>query len=145
MVTPEFIGMIKNVKESYEMRCRELCKEYNLSQASLDILLLLADKELAHTAKEISHIIDLKPNLISLYVEKLVQTGYLIRHIEKNDRRIVNLECTKKVEEIYRKGKNIQMQYFKELYSDFSEEEIVMFFSFLEKVNRNAQNMKHHK
>lgn len=141
MLTPEFIGMLKNVKESYEIKCRVLCKELNMSQTALDILLIVSDEKIIHTAREIGHIIDLKPNLISTNVEKLVQGGYLERKLDEKDRRVIHLISTQKSRDIYRRGKEIQIEYLRELGSNITKDEFEIFVNCLKKINDNALNM----
>lgn len=145
MITHEFIGMLKNVREAYEIQCKKLCKELNMSQTALDILLFVSNEKMMHTANDIHRVIEIKPNLISTNVEKLVQAGYLERKTVPGDRRRVNLVCTKKAQEICKKGEEIQKDYLKELWTGISEEEIEIFISCLKKINTKALSIKHQK
>ncbi|MDO4467717.1 MAG: MarR family transcriptional regulator [Bacillota bacterium] len=138
MITAEFIGILKHVRDAYEIQCKELCKELSMPQTALDILLFVSNEKTLHTAHEIHEVIQIKPNLISANVEKLVQAGYLERRCVPGDRRSVNLICTEKAKEICERGKRIQINYLKELWTDISEDEFEVFISCLKRINNRA-------
>ena len=69
---------------AYTAVCRPLCQEMKLPQTAFDILMFLYNNPEYKTARDIVEIRNIKANLVSVNVEKLVQDGYIERQaVEK--------------------------------------------------------------
>ena len=77
---------------AYNTVCKPFCRELGLPQTSFDILMFLGNNPEHNTASDIVEIRNIKANLISVNVDRLVRDGYLTRHAVKGDRRKVELE-----------------------------------------------------
>lgn len=121
----------------YNSMCKDLCHELNLPQTSLDILLFLANNPEYKTARDIVEIRNIKANLVSIHVDKLVQEGYLERRSIKGDRRKTELICKEKALPIVQKGRDVQQQFAKQLFSSMDPEETAAFFKTMKKIEEN--------
>ena len=69
----------RKLLEVYNDACKPLCKKLKLPQTAFDILMFLGNNPQYQTARDIVKIRNIKANLISINVEKLVKEGYLRR------------------------------------------------------------------
>ncbi len=122
---------------AYDRICAPLCKELGFPQAALDILLFLYNNPELNTASSIATYRNIKPNLISNYVEKLVNAKYLTRCFSGKDRRIVELVLTEKGLSVGKEGKKLQEKYFEVLTEGLSKNELQIFSDTLNSVNDN--------
>lgn len=121
----------------YNAMCKPLCRELNLPQTSLDILLFLANNPEYKTARDIVELRNIKANLVSVNVDKLVHEGYLERRTAVDDRRKTELICTQKADPVIRKGRLVQQQFAEKLFEDISEEERTAFFNTMQMIEKN--------
>lgn len=70
---------VKKFTLAYRKMCKPLCKELELPQTALDILLFLGNNPAYRTARDIVEIRRIKANLVSVHVDRLVREGYLER------------------------------------------------------------------
>lgn len=130
--------LIKSIDKAYEQTCVSILKEFNISQTSFDIIMFLANNPQYYTAKEISVKRNLKPNLVSLYVEKLAAAGLLERHPFDGDRRKVKLVCTEKAQPIIDRGHEMQKNFFLELIEGLTQDELQIFKKCINIMTENA-------
>lgn len=121
----------------YNSMCKPLCRELNLPQTSLDILLFLANNPEYRTARDIVEIRNIKANLVSVNVDKLVQEGYLERRSVAGDRRKTELVCTELAGAVIEKGRCVQQQFAEKLFENIEEEERSAFFRTMQKIEQN--------
>ena len=81
----------RKLLEVYNDACKPLCKKLKLPQTAFDILMFLGNNPQYQTARDIVKIRNIKANLISINVEKLVKEGYLRREEIKGDQRKTKL------------------------------------------------------
>lgn len=136
------ISILNRSMETYAIICKPVCDELHMPLPALQILMTLADNPELTTAKEISIHRALKPTLISFYVEKLVQAGYLERQSIKGNRRSVKLVCTDKAAPIIEHGRKMNNLYFSLITAGLSEDELSLFHDIAEKVNKNMEDIK---
>ncbi|MDE5765239.1 MAG: MarR family transcriptional regulator [Ruminococcus sp.] len=137
-----FISILNRSMGTYAIICKPVCDKLHMPLPALQILMTLADNPELTTAKEISIHKALKPTLISFYVEKLVQAGYLERQSIKGNRRSVKLVCTDKALPIIEQGRKINKLYFSLITEGFSDEEISFFRNITEKIDRNMEAIR---
>ena len=73
------IEFARKMALAYTAVCRPLCQEMKLPQTAFDILMFLYNNPEYKTARDIVEIRNIKANLVSVNVEKLVQDGYIER------------------------------------------------------------------
>ena len=103
---------------AYNAVCKPFCRELGLPQTSFDILMFLGNNPEHNTASDIVEIRNIKANLISVNVDRLVRDGYLTRHAVKGDRRKVELLCTEKAQPIIAEGRKIQKAFADRLFAN---------------------------
>ena len=69
------IEFARKMALAYTAVCRPLCQEMKLPQTAFDILMFLYNNPEYKTARDIVEIRNIKANLVSVNVEKLVQDG----------------------------------------------------------------------
>ncbi len=130
------------VEGAYKRMCTKLLTEFEISQTSFDILMFLSNNPDLCTAKEISCMKNIKANVVSLHVEKLVNEGYLLRQSMEGDRRKIRLLCTEKAQPILEKGRALQREFFFSLMDGLSEQDRKNFKHYFEVVAQNADRLQ---
>ena len=118
--------------------CEPVLLKYDIPQVSFDILMFLSNNPEFCTAQEISEIRDIKKNLVSVHVEKLVQAGLIQRGTISGDRRKVALICTEKAMPIVDAGTAIQQEFFKKISDGISEENWALYKHINEQIAKNT-------
>ena len=96
---------VKKFSLAYRKMCKPLCKELELPQTALDILLFLGNNPAYRTARDIVEIRCIKANLVSVHVDRLV------------------LRCTDKAQPVIAKGRQLQEYFFDRLYNGMDQKE----------------------
>ena len=108
---------------AYSAMCRPLCQELKLPQTAFDILMFLANNPSYKTARDIVEVRNIKANLVSVNVDKLVREGYLTREAVEDDRRKTELLCTEKAAPVIEKGRALQERFAEHLLLGLDAEE----------------------
>ena len=137
----DFISVSTKAMKAYESFCQPLCKKYQISQTSFDVLMFLANNPEYNTARDICEIRGIRTGIASVAVDFLVKNGYLIREADPNDRRIWRLDLTEKSDEIVREGRLVQMEFGKQLTAGISEEELATYMAIAQKFRENILNI----
>lgn len=131
------IEFSRKVAMAYNVVCKPLCQELDLPQTAFDILMFLGNNPACKTARDIVEIRHIKANLVSVYVERLVQNGYLVRRPVKGDRRKTELFCTDKAQFIIAQGKQLQNNFFEKLFYNTDDEMRKAFFATMNIIEEN--------
>ena len=91
MNASQFYALSRQLQNAYAAQMRPLCEETGMAQTAIDILLFLHNNPGCDTARDICTYRQLKPALVSLYVENLVQSGHLRRESVPEDSRQVSM------------------------------------------------------
>ena len=132
----------QRVEDAYSAACQPLLSETGLPQTSMDILLFLANHPAHCTAGEVSTVRQIKPNVVSIHVDRLVREQYLERQSVAGDRRKVKLVCTRKAGPVIRRGQQIQKEFVRMMMNGLSEEERNVFRHCFEVISANAEQMQ---
>ena len=127
--------------QAYNAVCKPLCQELGMPQTALDILLFLANNPDYKTARDIVEVRHIKANLVSMYVDKLVQEGYLERYAMAGDRRKTKLLCTGKAVPVIRRGRAVQNAFFKRLLNHVDAADQEVFFRTMELIGKNLDEI----
>ena len=84
------------MKRLYEEQFEEICQKYQITQNEADILAFLANNPDYDTARDIVEIRMITKSYISKSVENLIKKGFLVRTLDKHDRRLIQLHLTDK-------------------------------------------------
>ena len=80
--------------DAYHTVLQPLCRETGLPPMAMDILLFVANNPDSNTASDICQCRGLKPGIVSVHVDRLVNEGLMVRAEAADDRRKTRLTCT---------------------------------------------------
>ena len=126
---------------AYNAMCKPLCKKLGLPQTAFDILMFLGNNPEYRTARDIVEVRDIKANLVSVNVERLVQEGYLERRSVAGDRRKTELLCTEKAKPLIKEGRAVQLALGEKLFAQVDEETRRVFVETLDSIGKNAEEI----
>lgn len=76
MTPSTFITFFHDALSAYNKMCEPILHEFDIPQVSFDILMFLKNNPDLCTAQQISEFRNIKKNLVSVHVDKLVAAGY---------------------------------------------------------------------
>ena len=85
MIAP--LELSRKIHTGYKCIQKQVCKAYGIPETAMDILLFLANNPEYTSARDIVEVRNLKANLVSIHVDRLVRDGYLTRSEVPGDRR----------------------------------------------------------
>lgn len=132
------LSFTTKIEGAYEVMCQSVLNEFRIPKTSFDILMFLSNNPECYTAKEISTMKNIKANVVSLHVDKLVNDGYLLRQSVEGDRRKVRLICTDKAQPIIEMGRVMQRKFFISMVEGLTEEDLEGFMHCFQVVAKNA-------
>ena len=138
----DFISISTKAMKAYETFCQPVCKKYQLSQTSFDVLMFLANNPEYNTARDICEIRGIRTGIASVAVDLLVKNGYIHMQQDASDRRLTRLILTEKSEEIIQSGRLIQREFGAQLITGISDEEMTAYMKTAQKFRENILNMK---
>ena len=121
--------------------CEPILHEFDIPQVSFDILMFLKNNPDLCTAQQISEFRNIKKNLVSVHVDKLVTAGYLQRGTVVGDRRKILLSCTEKAKPILKAGLKMQQDCNQRLILNIPEEHLSIYKEIIESMAVNARQM----
>ena len=131
----------RKLQLAYHAVCRPLCKRLDLSQTAFDILMFFGNNPKYRTARDVVEIRNIKANLVSVNVERLVREGYLERHSVAGDRRKMELLCTEKAKPVILEGRAVQQDFREKLLDGLEEETQRIFRRALKDMEHNIEEI----
>ena len=131
----------RKLLEVYNDTCKPLCKKLKLPQTAFDILMFLGNNPQYQTARDIVKIRNIKANLISINVEKLVKEGYLRREEIKGDRRKTKLIITGKAHPVIKEGQQLQQGFVDQLFDNTTQEDKKIFIHVMKNMDKNLDDI----
>ena len=123
----------RKLLEVYNDACKPLCKKLKLPQTAFDILMFLGNNPQYQTARDIVKIRNIKANLISINVEKLVKEGYL--------RRKTKLIITEKAHPVIKEGQQLQQGFVDQLFDNTTQEDKKIFIHVMKNMDKNLDDI----
>ena len=121
--------------------CEPILHEFDIPQVSFDILMFLKNNPDLCTAQQISEFRNIKKNLVSVHVDKLVAAGYLQRGTVAGDRRKILLSCTEKAKPILKAGLKMQQDFYQKLILNIPKEYMSIYKEIIDSMAANARQM----
>ena len=123
MLEPNFVAatMLRNANkfaEAYYRALQPLCLETDLPPLAVDILLFLANNPAYNTAKDICQCRGVKPGIVSVHVDRLVNLGLLARQ---------DVPGTDQAAPLIARGRALQQAFATRLTDGLSSEELTQF------------------
>lgn len=130
--------------DAYHNVLQPLCRETGLPPMAMDILLFVANNPDRNTASDICQCRGLKPGIVSVHVDRLVNEGLLTRTEAADDRRKTRLACTEKAQPIIQKGRELQRAFAGRLSADINESDMESFRRTLTRFGENLEDILRH-
>ena len=143
MNASQFYALSRQLQNAYAAQMRPLCEETGMAQTAIDILLFLHNNPGCDTARDICTYRQLKPALVSLYVENLVQSGHLRRESVPEDRRKCRLLLTAQALPVVEKVSwgRLQAAFTAQMFAGLSKEDLASGQRCLAAVTQNIQTI----
>ena len=141
MNASQFYALSRQLQNAYAAQMRPLCEETGMAQTAIDILLFLHNNPGCDTARDICTYRQLKPALVSLYVENLVQSGHLRRESVPEDRRKSRLILTAQALPVVQKGLAVQTAFTARMLEGLSDEDLAAGQHCLSVINQNIARL----
>ena len=141
MNASQFYALSRQLQNAYAAQMRPLCEETGMAQTAIDILLFLHNNPGCDTARDICTYRQLKPALVSLYVENLVQSGHLRRESVPEDRRKSRLILTAQALPVVQKGLAVQTAFTARMLEGLSDEDLAAGQRCLAVINQNIARL----
>ena len=125
--------------EAYHTVLQPICKDTGLPPMAVDILMFIANNPDSGTANDICRCRGLKPGIVSVHVDRLVNEGLLLRQNVPDDRRKTRLVCTDAASGIVKKGREQQKYFAQALLVGLSDKEIETFRNCLSVLGDNIE------
>ena len=135
------LSYVQHYKKYHAARFEAASVQYGLNQLEIDILLFLHNNPGYDTARDICTYRQLKPALVSLYIENLVQLGFLAREGVPEDRRKCRLVLTEAAAPVVEKGLARQVAFTARMLEGLSPEELAAGQHCLSVITENIRNI----
>ena len=128
--------------DAYHMVLQPLCRATGLPPMAVDILLFIANNPENNTASDVCQCRGLKPGIVSVHVDRLVNEGLLVRAESVSDRRKTRLVCTDAAAEVVERGRALQKAFAQKLVDGLSEADVAVFHSCLAAIGDNIEDIR---
>ena len=135
----DIMGM---AKKSYNMLLAPVCGKWEMTRNELDVLLFLYNNPQYDRATDIVTYRGIAKSHVSLSVANLESRGFLAREFDKADRRTAHLVLTDPGCSIAREAAKYQTRFFSALYQGISEEELIRWGQFTQRVCDNIRDLE---
>ncbi|SDF27929.1 DNA-binding transcriptional regulator, MarR family [Fontibacillus panacisegetis] len=107
-------------------------RELGLTGPQFHMLAMIAKNKTCNVSF-LAEMLDVKPSAITVMTDRLVQSGYVQRRHDENDRRAVLLSVTELGEEVCTKARDKTREVLRSYLSELTTEELDVLFNIIEK------------
>ena len=139
-------GIIDNLfvnRELYASLFGPLCEKYHLTMTEMIVLMFLAKNRGYDTASDIVENLKITKSHVSISLRDLEERGYVEGKYKGENHRSIHLKLCDNSLNIIKDGENVQKVFIDVLLKDFSLEEKMIFKSFIQRINKNANEYLH--
>ncbi len=109
--------------------------------AEAPILLRIIQKNGPLTQKEIAEQLRIKPATLTVRLQRLEKMEYVKREADVNDKRIQRVSITEEGNRVIKEGHDAFDFVAKHAFEDFSEDEVNMLISMIQRINANLEKI----
>ena len=142
MTVSNFWDHVTAIESDYAEYRKRLLAKFSLTAAECDILLFLANNPTRDTAAEIAKIRRIPKSQVSLSVASLSSRGLIIGRKIAGNRKSIHLSLTEEAEPIIDAGMEMQRDFSRMLFDDFTEEEKAEFLRLHAKIADTAKKQR---
>ena len=118
-----------------------LAKKYEINQSTMGVIIFIADHPSMNTARDICREHMLKSAIASVAIENAIQSGYLRREPDKNDRRIQRLYITEKALPLIDESRRRHEEFEAMILSDMTDDESKTYIELSEKLLKRINSL----
>lgn len=142
MTVSNFWDHVAALESDYSVYRKKLLASFSLTAAECDILLFLANNPTRDTAAEIAKIRRIPKSQVSLSVASLCTRGLICGKKVPGNKKSIHLSLTEEAEPIFAAGMEMQREFARMLFDDFTEEEKVEFLRLHAKIANTAKEQR---
>ena len=142
MDVSKVLSIVSDIRYIQDNMYKSISEETGMNATAIEILMFFSTNPDYCTAKDLCKLKNIKPNLASFHIEKLVQNGYVLRESVVVDRRKVKLVITNKSDEIIEKGTLIRDKFIQDIVKGITQEDWNLFAKFMNQLGENAKIVK---
>ena len=136
-----YFDMLSKSQKGYSKILDPVCKKWDLTRSEMDVLLFLYNNPEYDRAADIVTRRGMTKSLVSMSVATLEERGLLQRQCSPTDRRAMHLRLPEAGQKIAAEGREAQQQFFAQLYTGISEEELALWDSITQRVYENIEEL----
>lgn len=135
-----YFDIVGQSQKLYARQMEPICKKWDLTRNELDVLLFLYNNPRYDRATDIVSRRGIAKSHVSLSVTNLEAKALLLRQFSQEDRRTAHLKLTEPGKKIAEEARRAQKTFFNVLYTDISEEDMLLWRKITQKVCENIEN-----
>lgn len=137
--TPSNIfDMTKSLMKLQEKYLESVRTDYDLSRIEVIIITFLHNNPSYDTARDIVEFRMLQRGNVSTAIDSLADKGYLTRHSDTNDKRIIHLKLSDKTKPVVHAIEEKQNELISCIFEGFSDDEKINFAAYNERLYENV-------
>lgn len=133
----EFLINFKLFIKYYELCLKNINTKYNLSKIEVDIISFLYFNPEFDTLTDIVEIRMLQKGNVSKAITSLIEKNMLFKLVDEVDKRKIHLKLTNETVSITKDISDVKNNYLNQVFKDFSDDEIELYFLLNKKINDN--------
>lgn len=128
---------ISYIHRNFHSHMHHELEQFHLGSGQFHFLMILYKKD-GVNQETLAEKLKIDKSTSARAIKKLEENDYVIRKRDVQDRRNYNIYLTKKAKKLHPTIKQILKKWTKQLLIDFSEEEVIQLYSFLERMEQNT-------
>ena len=136
-MSSNFLDSVQHAKRAYSKFQEPVCKQWNLTQKELDILLFLYNNPSYDRAVDIVNLRGITKSHVSMSVRSLEEKAFLLCSVDPNDRRTVCLELTEAGRQVAAQARQVQEDFFQALYDGIDPEALAVWNRVRNQISEN--------
>ena len=136
-----YFDILGKSQKLYTRQLEPVCKKWDLTRSEVDVLLFLYNNPEFDRAADIVTRRGMAKSHVSLSVAELADRGLLLRQGSPAYRRTVCLKLTAEGTRIAAEAREAQKQFFRQLYSGITGEELALWGELTRKVCENIEQL----
>ena len=136
-MSSNYLDSIQHAKRAYSKFQEPVCKQWNLTQKELDILLFLYNNPAYDRAVDIVNLRGITKSHVSMSVRSLEEKAFLLCAEHPTDRRTVRLELTETGRRVAAHARQVQEAFFQALYEGIDPEALAVWNRVRNQISEN--------
>ena len=132
-----FLDSVQHAKRAYSKYQEPVCRQWNLTQKELDILLFLYNNPTYDRAVDIVNLRGITKSHVSISVRSLEEKAFLLCSVHPNDHRTVRLELTDSGRHVAAQARQAQEAFFRALYEGIDPDALAVWNRVRNQISEN--------